>query len=392
MVPGRRTVSVSGLSAPEGTAEERVITQLPFPTPPVPTPAAPTGSVVPAPPVALPVDAPACAADRGSVCSRVYQLTQTDWISRSAEVLLNHLVVVTVVLVVAIVLRFAVHRGINRLARGAADGRVPTLLRPLRDRAAATLRDAAPQMIERRGQRAQTIGSVLRSFTTLVIFSIAFVLILGEFGVNLAPIIASAGIIGVALGFGSQNLVRDFLSGIFMMLEDQYGVGDFVDLGSATGTVEAVGLRITTLRDIAGTVWYVRNGEVLRVGNFSQGFSVAVVDIPVGYNADVDEALAVAERAAVAECAEPAVASKVLAAPEMLGVQSVTAEGVLIRLTVRTRPGEQWAVQRAVAAEIKTALESAGVPAPIPIGRLGTTVTGGNGSGTATTGTTAPQF
>ena len=346
---------------------------MPLPTPP---PSSPPDTSTPAPdfssPLSLPSEPPACASDVGSLCQRVYDLTQTDWLSRSADQLLTHLVVVLLIVVVAVVLRFAVHRAIGRLTNGAREGRVPALLRPLRDRAVRTLRDAAPLMVERRTQRAQAIGSVLRSFSTILIYGVAFVLILGEFGVNLAPIIASAGIVGVAIGFGAQNLVRDFLSGIFMMLEDQYGVGDVVDLGEATGTVEAVGLRVTTLRDIAGTVWYVRNGEVLRVGNSSQGYSVAVVDIPVGHSADVDDALEIAERAADAECAEPKIASKVIAPPEMLGVQSVTAEGVLMRLTIKTRPGEQWAVQRAVAAEIKTQLDAAGVPAPYPFtGRPG---------------------
>ena len=320
------------------------------------------------PPPTLPASAPACAADQGSLCARVWELTRADWLSRSSDVLVSHAVVVLLIIVVAVVLRFAVHRAIKRLTTGTGQGNVPTLLRPLRDRATRALRDAAPLMVERRAQRAQAIGSVLRSFSTLVIYSVAFVLILGEFGVNLAPIVASAGIVGVAVGFGAQNLVRDFLSGIFMMLEDQYGVGDVVDLGEASGTVEAVGLRVTTLRDIAGTVWYVRNGEVLRVGNSSQGFSVAVVDIPVGHSADVDEALAIAERAATAECADERIAAKVIAPPDVLGVQSVTAEGVLLRLTVRTRPGEQWAVQRAVAAEVKTAFDEAGVPAPYAFG------------------------
>ena len=345
--------------------------QFPLPTPatttPTPTPA-PT-SVLPSAPSALPIDAPSCASERGSLCARVYQLTQTDWLARSANEILGHVVIIAIIVVVAVVLRFAVHRGIRRLTGGrSTTDRVPSVLRPLRDRAAASLRDAAPEMVERRAQRAQTIGSVLRSFSTLLIYGVAFVLILGEFGVNLAPIIASAGILGVALGFGAQNLVRDFLSGIFMMLEDQYGVGDVVDLGEATGTVEAVGLRVTTLRDLAGTVWYVRNGEVLRVGNSTQGFSVAVVDIPVGHTADVDATQDIALAAAREECTEPAVAARVLAAPEMLGVQSVTAEGILLRLTVRTRPGEQWSVQRAVAGAVKTALDEAGVPAPTPFG------------------------
>ena len=340
--------------------------QVPLPTPPTstttPPPVAETTSVLPG----VPVDAPACANDAGSLCARVFADTHADWLSRSADSIVSHGTTVLIIVVVAVVLRYALHRAIRRLTDGARTGRVPRLLRPLRDRAAASLREAAPQIVERRTQRAQTIGSVLRSFTTLLVYGVAFVLILGEFGVNLAPIIASAGVVGVAIGFGAQNLVRDFLSGIFMMLEDQYGVGDVVDLGEASGTVEAVGLRVTTLRDIAGTVWYVRNGEVLRVGNSSQGYSVAVVDIPVGHSADVDATSDLALEAAVHECTEAAIAAKVLAPPDMLGVQSVTAEGILLRLTVRTRPGEQWAVQRAVAGAVKTALDAAGVPAPSP--------------------------
>ena len=341
--------------------------QVPLPTPPTPTtapPVAETTSVLPG----VPVDAPACANDAGSLCARVFADTHASWLSRSADSIVSHGTTVLIILVVAVVLRLAVHRGIKRLTSGTNAGRVPKILRPLRDRAAASLREAAPQIVERRTQRAQTIGSVLRSFSTLLIYGVAFVLVLGEFGVNLAPIIASAGVVGVAIGFGAQNLVRDFLSGIFMMLEDQYGVGDVVDLGEASGTVEAVGLRVTTLRDIAGTVWYVRNGEVLRVGNSSQGYSVAVIDIPVGHSADVDATSELARAAAAEECTEAAIAGKVLAPPDMLGVQSVTAEGILLRLTVRTRPGEQWAVQRAVAGAVKSALDAAGVPAPTPFG------------------------
>ena len=149
-------------------------------------------------------------------------------------------------------------------------------------------------MTPRRAQRARTIGSVLRSASSAVVGAIAVVMILAEFGVALGPILASAGIVGVALGFGAQNLVRDFLSGMFMLLEDQYGVGDIVDLGSANGTVEAVGLRITTVRDGNGTVWYVRNGEILRVGNKSQGFAVAVADLPLAHNADIAQATEIA--------------------------------------------------------------------------------------------------
>ena len=160
-------------------------------------------------------------------------------------------------------------------------------------------------------------------------------MVLGEFGVDLAPILASAGIVGIAVGFGAQNLVKDFLSGMFMLLEDQYGVGDIVDVGQASGTVETVGLRITTLRDVNGTLWYVRNGEILRVGNKSQGFAVAVVDVPVAHGTDVTEASETAPGSRRSGWEQPDLAEDVLEEVQTLGIESVTAEKLTLRLTVR---------------------------------------------------------
>jgi small-conductance mechanosensitive channel len=168
----------------------------------------------------------------------------------------------------------------------------------------------------------------------------------------------------VAVGFGAQNLVRDFLSGMFMLLEDQYGVGDIVDLGEASGVVEAVGLRITTLRDVGGTVWYVRNGEILRVGNKSQGYAVAVIDIPVAHSADVAEATALAGRVAKERVAEKDLAGQVLGDVEVLGVERIATEGVTLRLTVKVQPGQQFGVQRALNAAISDAFDDAEVPRP----------------------------
>ncbi len=120
-----------------------------------------------------------------------------------------------------------------------------------------------------------------------MVFGIAFVMVLSELGLNVAPILASAGVLGLAIGFGAQNLVKDFLSGVMMMVEDQYGVGDEVDLGEAIGTVEHVALRVTRVRDVDGTVWYVRNGEILRVGNASQNWARTVLDVNVSYDQDL---------------------------------------------------------------------------------------------------------
>jgi small conductance mechanosensitive channel len=146
------------------------------------------------------------------------------------------------------------------------------------------------------------------------------------------------------------------------MLEDQYGVGDTVDLGEAVGDVEAVGLRTTTIRDVGGTVWYVRNGEILRVGNSSQGFAVAVLDVPLAHHADTELASEITQRAAREVADEHA--SDVTEDPKLLGVQSVTAYGVTLRLTVRTKPGRQWAIQRALNARVQSALTAASIPAP----------------------------
>jgi small conductance mechanosensitive channel len=142
-----------------------------------------------------------------------------------------------------------------------------------------------------------------------------------------------------------------------------------VDLGEATGTVEAVGLRVTTLRDTKGTVWYVRNGEVLRVGNSSQGYSVAVIDLPIGHDADIPASTELAGRTATALTTDgSALAADVLEPPEVLGVESINPEGMTLRITAKVQAGRQWAVQRALLAGIKAAFADAGIPPPSPAG------------------------
>jgi moderate conductance mechanosensitive channel len=156
---------------------------------------------------------------------------------------------------------------------------------------------------------------------------------------------------------------------MFMMIEDQYGVGDVVDLSVATGTIESVGLRITTLRDVHGTVWYVRNGEIGRVGNSSQGFAVAVVDFPISPAADIQKAIDVGEKAVVAAASREPLSRDVLEQPTMLGVDSISLDAVTLRLTVKVRPGSQWAVQRALRAEIKRTYDAENIPPPPPPAR-----------------------
>jgi len=176
---------------------------------------------------------------------------------------------IALILILAFLVRWLVRRAIDRVVRRASEGSVPSVL--ARTKAGELLGDLRPGAADRRRERALTMGSVLKSIAGALIMGIAAIMILAQIGFNVAPILAGAGILGLALGFGAQNFVKDFLAGMFMILEDQLGVGDVVDTGQATGTVEAVGLRVTRLRDEQGTIWYVRNGEVLRIGNQSQG-------------------------------------------------------------------------------------------------------------------------
>lgn len=263
---------------------------------------------------------------------------------------------VALIVVVAVLARAVVIRVIGHASAGAG---VPGLVTLLRRRRGITDADRIRAFgSARRAQRARTVGSVIGNAATILIFGTAFTMALGQVGVNLAPVLASAGVLGLAVGFGAQNLVRDFLSGIFMLLEDQYGVGDHVDLGDAVGTIERVGLRTTTVRDVAGMVWYVRNGTIERVGNASQDHAVAVVDVPLAIDTDITHAAAVAESAAAAGIDEAGHGADVLGAPQVLGVESLSASGMTLRLTVTTEPGRQWAVQRTVTERVVAALRA----------------------------------
>lgn len=226
--------------------------------------------------------------------------------------------------------------------------------------------EADELVLARRSARAVSVAGVICSTITVMIWVIAVILILGELGLNLGPFIAGAGVLGVALGFGAQSLVKDCLSGLFMLMEDQYGIGDFVDLGEATGTVEDVALRVTVLRGIDGTVWHVPNGEIRRVGNKSQLWSTALVDIDVAYDADLDGVRSVLLETATDICAESEWAADVLEPPQVLGVEMLGADGITLRMVVKTAPGSQWALQRALREGFKTALDDAGIEIPFP--------------------------
>ncbi len=304
-----------------------------------------------------------CTTQDGTLCRLVYKTTGERWLAESSDWLVAKPLKILLIVAVAVVLRALVARVIKRVATRASEGSLPGLL--ARGRGSALLQSSA-LMSERRTQRAATMGSVLGSIATGVIASIALIMVIAELGVSIAPLIASAGIVGVALGFGAQSLVKDFLSGIFMILEDQYGVGDVIDAGDASGVVEAVGLRVTRLRDVSGVVWYLRNGEIPRVGNMSQGWARAVLDIGIAYHEDVARVRALILETAQELYADEDYRDLVLDEPEVWGVEALEHDAIVIRLVAKTQPLQQWAVARALRERIKAMFDEQGIEIPFP--------------------------
>jgi small-conductance mechanosensitive channel len=268
-------------------------------------------------------------------------------------------------LVLAVVVRWLLHRLIARVVKtmtsktSARDdaGRDRSLPGRLFAEASATAR-------ARHQQRTATLGSLLRSSVTFVVGLVAMLTVMALVGIPLGPLLASAGVGGVALGFGAQSLVKDFLSGVFMILEDQYGVGDVIDTGEAIGTVEEVSLRVTRLRDANGVTWYIRNGEIIRIGNLSQHRATAIIDVPVAYDEDVAHVTAVIREAAAAMAGDEAWDGRLLDTPTVAGIESIIGQTMTIRVLAETSPGDKVDIQRELRQRIKSALDAAGVKAP----------------------------
>ncbi|MGC9671024.1 mechanosensitive ion channel family protein [Planosporangium sp. 12N6] len=327
-----------------------------------------TGSVLAAP-AQTPEPSPSCP-NAHDLCQIIYDKTGLSWLAEGSYLFLVKPLRILLIVALAVLARAIIHRTINRLVRTTTSESSPALLQPLREKVpGALLRDATGVLPERRRQRAEALGSVLRSVASAAIFVVALMLVLGELSINLAPLLASAGIVGLAIGFGAQNLVKDFVAGMFMLLEDQYGVGDVVDVGQASGTVEAVGLRITTIRDAQGVVWYIRNGEIVRVGNKSQGWAQVVVDIPVGF-AGVQEATEILRAAATRLADDPQWGEDLIGEPEVLGVEQITADGAVLRTTVKTTSESQWRVGRELRRRLTDALDEAGIAERLGAGRV----------------------
>ena len=273
---------------------------------------------------------------------------------------------VLLIVVIALVVRSLLHRAVNRMIQTAVGGSVPVALRPLRERARGTAFEPTALLSERRRQRAETLGSVLRSIASFTVGLVAGAMVLSELGLDLTPVIASAGVVGIAVGFGAQNLVKDFLSGMFMLLEDQYGVGDVVDAGPATGTVESVTLRTTRLRDVEGTVWHIRNGEIARIGNKSQGWARALLDVPLDLETDVPVVRELALEVAMGLRDDDAFRDRIIEDPEVWGLESIGADGLLLRIALKTAPLEQWAVERELRERLIRAFDEHGIAIGVP--------------------------
>lgn len=307
--------------------------------------------------------AEACGEEPGNVCRFVYERTESVGMAELANGLTGAPLRIIFVLAGAAIINRILRRAIRRFAARIEGSRESGRLKRMRDRTPAVFLDTGEVNL-RAASRARTITAVLRSLCTGIIWGFAIIYVLAALGLDLGPLLAGAGVAGVALGFGAQSLVRDFLSGIFMIIEDQYGVGDVIDVGEATGTVELVTLRVTRLRDANGTVWHVPNGEIRRVGNKSQQWAMAVIDVAVAPGADLERAVEVIRKAAD-EVWEMTVAKPdVLDKPEVLGLEYLGPDAATFRLQGKTRPGAQWRVSRLLRVRVAEALAGADIPLP----------------------------
>ncbi|MEU7155383.1 mechanosensitive ion channel family protein [Streptomyces chrestomyceticus] len=282
------------------------------------------------------------------------------WVEENWATWLTSALQIALIIIIAVILRHVIRRTITKLIERM--NRTATA-------AQGTALGGLLVNAERRRQRSEAIGSVLRSVASFVIMGTAALTVLSVLKINLAPLLASAGVAGVAIGFGARNLVTDFLSGVFMILEDQYGVGDEIDAGVATGTVVEVGLRVTKLRGPNGAIWYIRNGEVKRIGNLSQGWSTATVDVMIAPDQDLDRAreiiTATGEEMSKAEPWN----EQLWEAVEVLGLSEVHLDSVTISVSAKTMPGKAPGIERELRWRIKKALDTEGIslaPRPLP--------------------------
>ena len=311
------------------------------------------------------------------ICDWVYDLTENETLAEALGWIVEKPIKVLAVLIGAYIINRIVRRAIDRAEARMLRDREEKL-RARRDeeigdgRFAEMELKARPKAIEltlaseAAKQRAKTLGSILRSTATAIIYTIGILISLSEFDINLGPLIAGAGIAGIALGFGAQSIVKDFLSGFFMLVEDQYAVGDVVDVGEATGLVESISLRTTQIRDVNGTLWHIPNGEILRVGNKSQQWARVVLDIEVAYGTDIAHASRVIKETADSVWNEHLENATIIEEPEIWGVEMFAESSIAIRLVAKVEPGEQWMTGRIIRGRLVDAFDREGIEIPFP--------------------------
>lgn len=318
-----------------------------------------------------------CAGGNDFVCDWVYDVTGNERLADAAGWVVERPLKVVIIFLVAY--------GLNRLVRKAISRAEKRMIRDREKRYEARraeevddgrFEDLEPKAIqkalelaqatEQAKQRARTLGSVMQSVATAIIYTIATLMSLAEFDIDLGPLVASAGIAGVALGFGAQSIVKDFLSGFFMLVEDQFAVGDIIDVGDAAGVVEGISLRTTQIRDVNGTLWHVPNGAIARVANKSQQWARAVLDIGVAYGTDIDNAKRVIKEVADQVWREHIPNATIIEEPEIWGVEMLGDSSISIRLVVKTEPGEQWTTGREIRGRLIKAFAAEGIEIPFP--------------------------
>lgn len=292
-------------------------------------------------------------ANQGALCEVLYELTDNETVAETTAFIIAVPLKIVLIVVGALVLNRIVRRAIGRLTDKLGTATAEHGESVVTERS-----------VERAQERATTTGSLLRSLSTAVIYGCALIMILSVLGISIVPVIASAGVLGLAIGFGAQSVVEDLLRGVFMLVEDQFGVGDRIDVGVVNGHVERVTLRTTVIRDSTGTLWHVPNSEIDRVANEAQKNSRATIDIGVSYLADLDEAMAVLERAADDAAGEPEWVELVARPPEVAGVQELTDDSVVIRVNVWVDAGERRRFERHLRRRLKDALDDAHLEMP----------------------------
>ena len=304
-------------------------------------------------PTEIVVETTEACADLGPLCNLLADWTGNESFAETISWALGTPVKIIIVTVLALILNRLARRWIGRLSDRLGE-------------ASADTRVVSERSRDRAEQRADTIGSLLRSLSSVVIFGIAFIMILAMFGIAVVPAIASAGVLAIAIGFGAQSIVEDVLRGVFMLAEDQFGVGDRVDVGAVNGYVERVTLRTTVIRDPDGVLWHMPNSEINYVANEFQESNRAIVEISIPYGSDMRRAMEVLGEAAERACSDPQWEDTVHGSPEVRGIQQLGDHDVVVRVQVWVDPGKKRPFQRHFRLYLQEGLDTAGFGSPNP--------------------------